>query len=100
MDRAQIARLRRELARWRQAGVEQLVVDVSRMPVCAPGLARMLAWASLQLRDSGTALIITGASERVCAELADALAALDMLPDARGAQAPAPTYRPETADQP
>ncbi|MDQ2706252.1 MAG: hypothetical protein M3Z25_00795 [Actinomycetota bacterium] len=100
LDRAQIARLRRELARWRQAGVEQLVVDVSRMPVCAPGLARMLAWASLQLRDSGTAMIITGAGERVRAELAAEVAALDMLTNARGAQPSAQTYRPETADQP
>jgi hypothetical protein len=81
LSRPGIARLRTELAAWREAGVVDLVVDVSRMPRCdaelAHPLARALAWARAQLRGRGGNLTVTGARAHLRAELADAVEALE-----------------------
>jgi anti-anti-sigma regulatory factor len=76
LDRVGVARLRRELAGWREGGALQVWLDLSGVPGCDPSLARALAWARTQLRGHGGELIVTGAGEQVTAELATAIATL------------------------
>lgn len=80
LDRPGIARLRTELAWWRQAGALEVRLDLSGVPRCDPSLARSLAWARTQLRGYGADLIITGVGDEVLAELAAACARLAAFP--------------------
>ncbi|WP_169748077.1 STAS domain-containing protein [Pseudonocardia acaciae] len=101
LDRAGIARVRAELAGWRAAGAIEVRLDLSGVTSYEPSLARTLAWVRSQLCASGGDLMLTGADERLRAELRDAVGALDALPGWRGGQLPPRRgYRPETADQP
>jgi anti-anti-sigma regulatory factor len=70
LDRPAIARLRTELAGWRQAGALELRLDLSGVTRCDPSLGRALVWARTQWRGHGGDLIITGAAAQVHAELA------------------------------
>jgi hypothetical protein len=106
LDRAAIARLRDELACWRELGVVNVRVDLSDMSgaevhliwTLTSTLARMLAWARVQLRELGGDLTVSGA-DAVQAELDDAAARLGSDPCVQP-EPPAQRYRPETADQP
>jgi hypothetical protein len=83
LSRAGIARLRGELAEWRQAGVDELHLDLSELHTAAPGLARMLAWARIQLSGHGATLIITGAHAALRTQLEAEVATTPAAPTAR-----------------
>lgn len=65
LDRIGLARLRTELAGWRNAATPRLRLDVSAMSGWDPGLARALVWARYQLLGLGQDLILTGAPARL-----------------------------------
>lgn len=100
LNKSGIARLRAELAGWRAAGAIDVRLELSGMTGYDPGLARTLAWAQSQLHGNGGELLITGADQRLCAELSDAVAELHALPGWHEHWPGTLTYRPETADQP
>jgi ABC-type transporter Mla MlaB component len=111
LDRIAVAHLRDELAAWRESGVVNLRVDLSDISgtdsdptwTLTSTLARMLAWARVQLRESGGDLIVSGAGAGMDAALDTAAARLPTAPGV-GHRIPRQTphhgYRPETADQP
>jgi hypothetical protein len=90
LDRPGIARLRGELAEWRQAGVDELHLDLSEAATAAPGLARMLAWARTQLSGHGATLIITGANAALRTQLETEIAATRAAPMARAVTGQSP----------
>ncbi len=100
LDRAGIARLRTEIAGWRQAGVLELRLDLSGVADAHPGLARALAWAGTQWRGRGASLIVTGASAALTAQLRTEVAAVQSVPGSHRDRPAARIYRPETAEQP
>jgi anti-anti-sigma regulatory factor len=100
LDRTGVARLRTELAQWREAGVSELLLDLSGVSGADPGAARALAWARIQLRGRGGNLIVTDASASLRARLETEVAALETIPGAHSDRSADLIYRPETADQP
>ena len=80
LDRSGIARLRSELAGLREIGALELSLDLSAAAHCDPGLARVLAWARIQLRAARGDLVVTGGGEPVRAELAAAAVELEAWP--------------------
>jgi anti-anti-sigma regulatory factor len=80
LDRPGIARLRSELAQWRDAGALELIVDLSAVTGSGPTLARVLAWARIQLRGNGGDLVVIGGGDPVLADLAAATVELEAGP--------------------
>jgi hypothetical protein len=105
LDRAGIARLRAELAGWREAGTVVVRLDMSGLHDSGPGMdaawARAVAWARYQQRELGGQLTVFGATTQLNAALRTADAALRVTMDVvLGQRGAPPVCRPETADQP
>jgi hypothetical protein len=103
LSRAAIGRLRNELIGWREAGVLDLRVELAGISGVDTGLlwtlARMLAWARVQLRELGGDLIINGMPVGLLDERDAIEAQLGILLNAQHDRTHL-RYRPETADQP
>jgi hypothetical protein len=99
LDRVGIARLRTALVQARRMGSVELVVDLRAVTWWDHSLARVLAWAKLQLRGRDQHLSLTGATAGLRAEIDTEENRLSY-PLWRGLCPDDPRYRPVTTDQP